>query len=449
MRAPVPPTIGHITDNPMQRFGFCLLVAFLFIAFGRVPEMLPIPNLALVSALMSLTAAFLIGGVPPALGSRTGILLCLLSIWMIAATPFSVWKGGSVHLLKESWSRAFMTFVIVGATIQGVKQCRTTMYTLAWATGFIVLLSRFRGSTESGRLSLDTGTLQNPNDFAAYLLLGLPFCLYGIITKGEPKLQRFMGMFLVPVVATLVLKTGSRSGLLTFILVLVFLFFRIPARGKLVMIAPVAVIVVLLPFVLPKSVISRYATLVSDDVPMGESSDADRQAGFASSSSDARKNLLIKSLILTAKNPVFGVGPGMFSVAVSDYAKELGERQPWQQTHNTYTQVSSELGIPALVLYLLLLGHCIRAVNRVQKLAKNSASPDLQKLGNMAFCVQIAWIAFCINSLFGSFAYHIHVPMLAGITEAIRRASLPFIPAAEPALPRVRSPKLAAMARTR
>ena len=414
-------------DNPMQKFGFALLIVFLFVAFGRVPELVGIPYVALLSAILSLIAAAATGGIPLALGSRAGLLLCLFTGCIFVALPFSVWKGGSFALIKETWSRSFMTFVIIAASIHGVSQCRRAVLTFSWATAFIVLASRFRGSMENGRLGMDLGTLKNPNDFAAYLLLGLPFCIYALITPSESKPNRFMSVALLPMVAILILKTGSRSGLLVLLGIVTFMFFKLSARGKLLIAVPAVLLLVSAPFFVPRSVLARYATLLSDSGrTSGGVTDAERQGEFASTSSDARMNLLRKSIILTLQNPLLGVGPGMFAVAVSDYSKELGERAPWQQTHNTYTQVSSELGIPALIVYVCLLIYCIRTMAKVAKASLSSRDPQIVSLGNMAFCVQIACVAFCLVAMFGSLAYHLQVPILAGMTEAIRRAAASY-----------------------
>ena len=53
-----------------------------------------------------------------------------------------------------------------------------------------------------------------------------------------------------------------------------------------------------------------------------------------------------RSIELTIKNPIVGVGPGMFAVAEAEDAQEQNIEEVWHETHNAYTQVSSEIGIP-------------------------------------------------------------------------------------------------------
>jgi len=66
----------------------------------------------------------------------------------------------------------------------------------------------------------------------------------------------------------------------------------------------------------------------------------------ASLSAQQRKELLFKSLKVTVRHPLFGVGPGNFEVVSG----------AWDVTHNSYTQISAEGGIPAFFCRYLSFG---------------------------------------------------------------------------------------------
>ena len=91
----------------------------------------------------------------------------------------------------------------------------------------------------------------------------------------------------------------------------------------------------------------------------------------------------------------------------------------WQQTHNTYTQVSSETGVPGLLIYLGLIFSIFRGT-RIQPWVKPS-DPDIRVLRNVSFTLRLSLIAFCGGALFGSLAYGMHLPLLAGLAETLRR----------------------------
>ena len=52
---------------------------------------------------------------------------------------------------------------------------------------------------------------------------------------------------------------------------------------------------------------------------------------------------------------VFGVGPGQFPMQNWEEFKRRGIHIYAQVTHNSYTQVSSETGIPGLIFFLITL----------------------------------------------------------------------------------------------
>ena len=90
----------------------------------------------------------------------------------------------------------------------------------------------------------------------------------------------------------------------------------------------------------------------------------------------------------------------MFAVASSDLAKAEGDPALWQQTHNTYTQVSSETGLPGLVIYPWLDIPDSRATR--MPLSGKQSDPETQLLNNTAFALRMALISFCGGALFGS-----------------------------------------------
>ena len=150
------------------------------------------------------------------------------------------------------------------------------------------------------------------------------------------------------------------------------------------------------------------ANLVSDDTL--------RESAVESVAS--RKEVLRQSVRLTLLNPFFGVGPGMFAVANADDAKERGKRTHWLETHNAYTQVSSECGLPALGFYLTALLSCIFGTTSVYRKFRNGQEPRQKEIAAMAFALRASLVAFSVTALFSSVAYQSLFPGLAGLTVA-------------------------------
>jgi len=131
----------------------------------------------------------------------------------------------------------------------------------------------------------------------------------------------------------------------------------------------------------------------------------------------SRYTLLKDSLRVTAMHPFLGVGPGNFAVAQDLLAQARGEPSNWQVTHNSYTEVSSEMGLPGLVIYITFLYQIFKQLKLI--LRTKTRSPAWTELRMMAMILQAAMIAFLLIACFSSLEFNTDVPILAGITVAL------------------------------
>lgn len=406
-------TAGAVVDNPMRKLSILMLLVFLYIGFSRLLEVVYIPSLALVLAILALMGAILGGDMASAVRSNIGLCLLGFTIWACATVPFSVWPGGSVTVLKDTWFKTAIVFFIIGAVLLTAAECRRGFLTMAAAAATIVLLSFKFANMSTGRLSFGYGTLANPNDFAAYLLVGAPFCVYALLRAGMFMRVVWAGILLLLLMQFL--KTGSRGGMIALAVLVVYLFWKSPVGLKLAMMLVLCIGVAAAPLVLPRSVVERYATL------LGDSEDAEsRQAEFAESSTESRTMLFKMSLLLTARNPILGVGIGQFGPAVADTRKAEGLRAIYQQTHNMYSQLSSETGIPGLLLYMAAVWHALSGLRLVRRVM-TGVNQDLVMMAN---CLHVSWILFLSAAMFASVAYHLQISLLLGFSYALRTAAL-------------------------
>jgi hypothetical protein len=98
---------------------------------------------------------------------------------------------------------------------------------------------------------------------------------------------------------------------------------------------------------------------------------------------------------------------------------ETERRKLWLQTHNSYTQVSSELGIPAFIVYMAMLFHCFQTLGAVRR--KAAGVLEWQRVGRLAECVRLSLIGYCVTSMFTSIAYSYYLPILAALVVALDR----------------------------
>jgi O-antigen ligase len=427
--------------NTIQRFGFRLLLVFLFIAWSRLfelvlayvsklfgvsPELvtsyLRIP--ALLSVLTVAAAAFC-GGLFRAFSPLIGRLLLTFTAWLVVALPFSVWKGGSFFLVVHVWMKCLALYLAIAGLIRTIEQCHCAIRVIGYATFSLALAALLFGNTETGRLSLPLVKFENPNDLALALVIGLPFVCFTFLTSPPTIPHRMLPAILLIVVLTALTRTGSRSGFIGFVAVLLVLFFRAPLTGKLAVAFAALLITILSALTLPEELQRRYFTLfedVSPDDDEGEIRAPDDLKTRAVAAAESRYALLALSLQMTIDHPLLGAGPGMFAVAQAYDAKEAGERARWQETHNAYTQVSSEAGLPALFCYLAAMFCCFRESGRVKQ--KCEARPDgrWKTAARAAAFLNISLVAFAATAFFSSVAYQALFPILAGLIVAHSQA---------------------------
>ena len=125
----------------------------------------------------------------------------------------------------------------------------------------------------------------------------------------------------------------------------------------------------------------------------------------ASGSAEQRKELLLRSLTITADHPLFGVGPGNFEVVSG----------VWHVTHNSFTQMSAEGGIPAFLLYVLILWRGIANLREARRYGKTGKQI---RLYSMALEASLA--AYLVGSFFASDAYQLFPYCLVAYTSSLR-----------------------------
>jgi O-antigen ligase len=367
----------------------------------------------IVSSIALLTCA-LGGGLRKAVDTKVGMLFLVFTFWLCVCTLFSTWRGGSYTMLTELWFKSYLVFLLVAGLVTSLRDCRKLMYVFAYASLVIVLLSMFfRVDRGDGRLYLSHGTLSNPNDTAQLLLMGIPFWYLMIITKEHNVVRRMLALFCVLPVLKILLATGSRGALMAVVTMMALVFWTASFQSKLKWVVIGAVAIVGAFLVLPSGLKSRYATLFGANSTY-ESAEFEREA---LDSKEQRMNLLKQSIRLTFKHPIFGVGPGVFNVASSEENWSMNLRGIWLETHNAYTQVSSESGLFGFYCFVGAMVACFKMIAQILRVTRKR--PELEHLHNMARCQMLSLLGFAVTSFFSSVAYALYFPALAGLSIAL------------------------------
>ncbi|PYT29467.1 MAG: hypothetical protein DMG58_16245 [Acidobacteria bacterium] len=412
-------------QHPLRRAGFLFALVYVFIEFSGVHELIAMatgvkPYILIVVTVPMMLLVLGSGGFQRTLRCPVAKYWIGFAIWMIISVPFSSWRGQSMFL-AVSWIRAVLPilFAIAGC-VMTVWEFNRLMTVLAAAAAVNVLAGRLFANQISGRLELSGSTISDPNDYAAHLILVLPFLLLVVADPRRSVVVRAVASVLAIYGLYLILSTGSRGGLLAVGVAILFCLWKLRPRQKITLAVVAAILACVAIAVLPQQVLSRFVTIFSSDNKL----ENDGALSAATESAEARNYLLRQSVLVTLSHPFFGVGMGQFQNYEGEMSrKAIGGPGYWNETHNSFTQASSEMGIPALLFYLAAIIATYRMLDRVYGLAQQqSSTPGVQRIKVTAFYLLLSLVGFCAASFFLSLAYRFYLPAFAGLAIALTRA---------------------------
>ncbi len=252
--------------------------------------------------------------------------------------------------------------------------------------------------TEGYRVSVDMGGMfGNPNELATHFVMFIPIAVVFAVSAKKLIMKLVYSAVIILFIAG-IMVTFSRGAFLGLIICSFILAWKLGRERKILVMALSAISSIIFLIAAPGGYGLRVLSIFIPGLdPVG--------------SSNQRSELLTRSIYVTLRNPQ-GVGMGMFRI-MNDYNLE---------THNAYTQVSSELGVLALIVYLFLLTSPIRRLSAMER--EMYRNKDFSWIYYLAIGLQVSIIAFMIASFFGSFAYNWFVYYPIAYAVALRRIYL-------------------------
>jgi hypothetical protein len=400
-----------LDHHPVRLCAYYATLVMLFMKVSTINELLHTTigrslHLLYIFGPPAILGMLLCGGVPRTLRHRLSWIWVAFAAWMIVTVPFSFWVGSSARAVFSYLRDDLMMMFLLAGTIVSWKECRNAIRCAALGVTVPVLYSLLRGGGDRRAQFIDSGTIGNPNDLAAHLLLFLPFVLFVILRKGTPAIVRIAGACLAFLQLFIILRTGSRGALVaTGVAALIFLLRATPRQRIATLILVPAALAAGLAF-LPDETFRRLLSFSASEDSVEE----------ALQSSRTREYLLRKSIEYTFQNPLFGVGVGQFSIVEGTLAVQAGMRGSWHVTHNSYTQVSSEAGIPALILFVAGIVCTLIVVNNVSLRARAAGHTEIQLAANWMLT---GYAAFYVAVIFLSLAYGFYFPTISGLAIAL------------------------------
>jgi O-antigen ligase len=279
-----------------------------------------------------------------------------------------------------------------------MKRLRWILFVQAASVAAIAITSIVVAKTSGGRLrAAFSGVYGNSNDLALALDLSIPLCLaLALTTRSVWKKLAWTIVMLAMVYA--VFLTASRGGAIALVAVGLVCLWQLGVKSRriyLLLLVPVVVIVFWLYG--GNGLRERFEQTNIDSATNNHSTDA-------SASAQQRKELLIQSLRVTAQHPLFGVGPGNFQIVSG----------VWRETHNSYTQMSAEGGIPAFLLYVLIFWRGFANLRKVRRYRKTG-----KRIRLFSMALEASLAAYLVGSFFASVAYRLFPYCLVAYTGAL------------------------------
>lgn len=313
----------------------------------------------------------------------------------IAKSPATAW---------ETFNEPFIKAVIMFIVLVNVIRTRKRLMAMMWVSISVGIYLGYESVSMymQGKFNVDTyrvgvevgGLFGNPNDMALHFVMMTPLvvCL-GVAAKSKLWRIIYFSAALLFILGNMV--TFSRGGFIGLIAVAAVLAFKLGRKYRLNVTIGTIVVTAIGMIAAPGNYGLRMLSIF---IP----------TGMDNGSGDQRRELLERSLLVTARNP-WGIGIGNFPiVGIHDH-----------QTHNAFTQVSSEIGILGLVAYMIFIISPYRKLSAIERTLFRSEEHSW--FYYLAIGLQVSIVGYLVTSFFASVAYNWFIYYLIAYAVAFRR----------------------------
>ena len=389
-------------------FSFGLLFLFTLVLYARPAEFYPsaaTKSLALVigviTLMMFVITQLTIDGALTARPTEVNLALLFL-LTASVSIPFAIDPLIAWGEFTNSFLRAILIFIVIVNVVRTPSRLKW-MLALTVLTALVLSIQTMNdyrlglnvveGYRAAGR---GTGLFGNTNDMALYLVTTLPISL-AFCLGSKNALMKIIHAGCVAMMLFGIVLSYSRGAFLGVLVVAVFFALKIGKRSKFEILALLVVGGLAMIVLAPSGYGDRLLSIFMPGLdPNG--------------SADSRRGELFRSIYVALRHPLLGVGMGNYQENMSYHGLV---------THNSYTQVASEMGMIALALYAMFI---VTPSRRLGAIARQTF--DAKKDSHfyyLALGLQASLIVFMVSSFFLSVAYAWNVYYLVGYAVCFRR----------------------------
>ena len=273
------------------------------------------------------------------------IIFLFMGISVIFFSTYYFRKKKDLQILYNIWLYVFGFLIIIGFW--------------EYFSGQHLPVSKLFGETRTRFMFISTGVFYNPNDYASFLALSIPFGI-GIIRYGRKIYLRFYGLCSALGAFYLIVTLGSRANIIAVLFELTFiLLFILNLRRKIKAIIAVGVCMILL-FMFLLGPMQEFFSQIG-----GELNSVVSQTGLRTGSIGVRMNLVRNGLLFLYYTIGFGVGAGNAEYYMANFAKyyTAGITNP----HNWWLEILVDYGILVFVGYIIFYVGIIRNLWKIYR----------------------------------------------------------------------------------
>ena len=322
--------------------------------------------------------------------AKTDKLLRTLIAYAVFTIPFVQWPGSVIQAGIPNFIKGIVFYYFTIAFIRTEKELKKFIFVFVACQLWRILEPLYLHITEGywgsaaymsneeflERLSGAPSDTVNPNGLAFIICTVLPFLylIAGLSWKG-----RLASAFATPACIYALVLTGSRSGMLGFLIVFLGILVK-SKRRFLWTVSGVLLVVVCFPLLSP-DMQDRYLSIIG----RGE-----KNAGTA----EGRLTGIESDFVVAHRRPLFGYGLGTSREANANF----GEHD--QPAHNLFVEVAQELGFIGLIIYIPFLKSIFTGFAECKRVShQRKASVFLQTL------VDVMQIWLFMNFIFSFASY--------------------------------------------
>jgi probable O-glycosylation ligase (exosortase A-associated) len=411
------------------RDAFGALLLYLFIAYFR-PEywvwnadFMKSLNLSLISGVYLLGRS-LLSGTRLRIDLRSALLFVFVALSLMSTVMSP--RDDYAFPFWTNFAKTVIVSYLISVLVTNLVQFRTVVMVICYSLCFEAAHQGWFGLilNPGGRNDNPMVMLGDNNAVAVGMLMLVPLFI-GLARTTEKPWERWLHYFMTVGITYRAIATYSRGGFITAAAVMVVYVIRSERKLR----SAVAALVVsgALLSVLPSDFWDRMSTIPTNQEMVEEVREGDTETDY---SMRGRLHYWRVATDMALVNPMFGVGLNAYSRLYNQYDFSAGLYGRNRSVHSVWFGILAELGIPAFVLFLMMLSLAVGAcVGVARQSRRGELPPDFYQF---AVAVQTGFVALIVGASFLPFQYTEIMWHFVGLSMALRAVAMETATAAAP-----------------